>query len=175
MEVEYTPRCSPAEVDRFVEMNEDEEGVQAVPTKESPAIKEDTSSSPVSSWNGFKLVGDNLDKTVKPRYMRMNRQNRSLNYFHAFAVKDRIDLSSFSSYVPYTNIGVNTIDLLPSEEVHSQLMKNLSVLVSRILVDNMPVFKFYFEDAVQRHLNHEYSSEMSRKSDVVSMITLHII
>ena len=145
MEVEYTQRCSPAEVDRFVEMNEDEVDVQAVPTKDSPAIKEDTSSSPVSAWNGFKLVGDNLDKTVKPRYMRMNRQNRSLNYFHAFAVKDKIDLPSFSSYVPYTNIGVNTIDLLPSEEVHSQLMKNLSVLVSRILVDNMPVFKFYFD------------------------------
>ena len=107
MEVECTPRCSPAEVHHFVELNEDEVDVQAVPTKESPAVKEDTSSSPVSSWNGFKLVGDNLDKTVKPHYIRMNRQNHSLNYFHAFAVKDRIDLRSFLCMY-HTNIGVNT-------------------------------------------------------------------
>ena len=34
--------------------------------------------SPRMSWNGFKIVGDNVDKNVKPRYMRLNRQTCSL-------------------------------------------------------------------------------------------------
>ena len=40
----------------------------------------------------FKIIGDNLDKNVKPRDMRIDFQTRSLHYFHACAVQDRIDL-----------------------------------------------------------------------------------
>ena len=84
-------------------------------------------------------MGDNLDKTVKPRYMRINNQARSLNYFNSFAVKDRIDLSSLSSFKPVIDDDVNVQDLLPSSEIHSEVLKNFAVLVSRILVDNIPV------------------------------------
>ena len=34
----------------------------------------------------YTIVGDNIDKTVKPRYMRAESQgNNSLHYFHFFA------------------------------------------------------------------------------------------
>ena len=36
----------------------------------------------------FKLCGDNLDTTVKVRYMRSDKGNRSLHYFHSYAVLD---------------------------------------------------------------------------------------
>ena len=39
----------------------------------------------------YKLVGDNIDKVVKPRHMRIDHQAKSLHYFHSYAVKDRID------------------------------------------------------------------------------------
>lgn len=120
-----------------------------------------------SSWNGFKIVGDNLDKYVKPRFMRINKQSQSLNYFNSYAVKDRIDLTSFSNFKPFIDIDVNVADLLPSSDVHSQVVKNMAVLVARILVDNMAVFKFYFGDVVERHILHKYSDEMSKKSEVV--------
>ena len=46
---------------------------------------------------GYKLVGDNLDKGVKTRYMRSDDaegyRNKSLHYFHSFAIQNRIDLS----------------------------------------------------------------------------------
>uniref|UniRef100_A0A1X7SZP6 Uncharacterized protein n=1 Tax=Amphimedon queenslandica TaxID=400682 RepID=A0A1X7SZP6_AMPQE len=31
--------------------------------------------------NGFKLCGDNIDKTVKPRNMTISKQSQSFNYF----------------------------------------------------------------------------------------------
>ena len=44
----------------------------------------------------YKLVGDNIDKNVKPREMRSDHQTRSLHYFHTYAVRDRVDMSSYS-------------------------------------------------------------------------------
>lgn len=55
---------------------------------------------PHSQWSGFKIVGDNLDKTVKPRHMRSDHQNVSLHYFHSIAVKDRIDFSNLPDTPP---------------------------------------------------------------------------
>ena len=42
----------------------------------------------------YRIVGDNIDKNIKPRNMTSDHQTRSLHYFHAYAVRDRIDLSS---------------------------------------------------------------------------------
>ena len=46
---------------------------------------------------GFKIVGDNIDKNVNPRYMRCDRQTRSLHFFNSCAILDRIDLSEYHS------------------------------------------------------------------------------
>ena len=121
-----------------------------------------------SQWNGFKIVGDNLDKNITPRFMRCTKQTRSLHYFNVYAVKDRIDLSSLSSYKHHISIDVEQIDILPSKEIHAKLMHNIVIIVFRILVDNLSAFKLYFEDVVERHIVHEYSCEMSKKSEVVS-------
>lgn len=53
------------------------------------------------SWNGFKIVGDNIDKTVHASFQRSNDlTQRSLHHFHAFAVRDRIDFSDLSDSQP---------------------------------------------------------------------------
>ena len=44
------------------------------------SINPTTSSQPCTC--GIKIVGDNVDKTVKTRYMRVDQQGRSLHYFH---------------------------------------------------------------------------------------------
>ena len=38
----------------------------------------------------YQIVGDNIDKNVKPKTMTSEHQTRSLHYFHAYAVRDRI-------------------------------------------------------------------------------------
>ena len=55
----------------------------------------------------YKLVFDNIDKTVKPRYMRLESQTKSLHYVQLYAVKDRVNLSHLSQVPPV----VSDIDL----------------------------------------------------------------
>ena len=99
--------------------------------------------------------------------MRVNKQAQSLNYFNCYAVKDRIDSSSLSSFKSSYNESVNVADILPSAETHTQLQKNIAIIISRILVENIPAVKLYFEDVVELHIAHEHSSDMSKKSEVV--------
>ena len=53
-----------------------------------------------NSWCGFKLVGDNIDKNVRPTHQCLDHQTKSLHYFHAYAVVDRIDLCELSDATP---------------------------------------------------------------------------
>ena len=51
----------------------------------------------------YKLVGDKIDKGVKARYMRADKyHNKSLHYFHSYAMASRIDFSKFSNVKPAT-------------------------------------------------------------------------
>ena len=81
----------------------------------------------------YRIVGDNIDKNIKPRNMTFDYQTRSLHYFHAYAVRDRIDLSSFSSDPPEVDLEqLNLESLLPTVDDCRALYSNLAVLVGRI-------------------------------------------
>lgn len=119
---------------------------------------------------GIKLVGDNVDKTIKSRYMRVDKQGKSLHYFHCFAAEDRFDLTMPEDVPP---IPVNPKlfeDLLPSDSDKSKLKEFFSVHVARILYKHMPFFADDFSQVIPEHLDHPMSSEMSQKSNVVSFL-----
>ena len=60
------------------------------------------------------IVGDNIDKTVHTRFMRVDKQGSSLHYFHAYAAQDRFDLT-MSEDVPVIPDHPKLFeDLLPS-------------------------------------------------------------
>eukprot|EP00731_Ephydatia_muelleri_P026207 Em0018g307a len=65
------------------------EGTMSIPP---PSDRDDTAPTDLEEWCGFRLVGDNIDKTIGPRDMRLNNQSKSLHYFHVYAVKDRVDV-----------------------------------------------------------------------------------
>ena len=58
--------------------------------------------------------------------------------------------------------------LLPSPQDEIDIRKNMSVLVACILKKYMPFFEKYGH-GIERHIMHQYSEEMSRKSSVVSI------
>ena len=127
-----------------------------------------SSSQHTTQLQGFRLVADNIDKTVKPRYMRLNSQSSSLHFCHVYAVKDRInfgDLSSNATLIDRTTI--NITQFLPTSEDETALRSNFEVLISRILT------KSILKADVTDHIPHKYSKEMSQKSEVVCKI-LHI-
>lgn len=117
----------------------------------------------------YKLVGDNIDKSVKTRYMRLEGgRNQSLHYFHCFAVLNRIDFTEFPDVQP--QLCLNSPDilastLLPSAEDDQTLRSLFMTHVSRILCTHF--FKVGFEDVVEWHIVYQYYQEMSTKSQVV--------
>ena len=121
---------------------------------------------------GCKLVGDNIDKGVKTCYMRVEgSHNKSLHYFHSFAVLNRVDFSHLPDVFPHTCLNHPrqlALALLPSKDDDRALTQLFGIHVSRILCTHMPFFKFAFEDIVDWHVHHQYYDQMSAKSEVVS-------
>lgn len=126
-------------------------------------------------WFGFKIVGDNVDKTVKPRHETMHQHSQSLHYFHAYAVRDRIDFSFLSAEPSQLDPSLYLAEmLLPSSEELDGITKSFSILIARILAKHVPEF-VDFQDAVVDHIPHKYSCEMEQKSNVVCIIVLQQI
>ena len=120
-----------------------------------------------SQLASYKLVGDNIYKTVRPRHMRMDSQNRSLHYFHVYGVRDRIDVSRLDDQPSLPSLSdIDVTSLLPNTDDEKALMDLFSVHVARVLKKFMPFFA-KFGNGLARHIQHQYSSEMSQKSEVV--------
>ena len=62
----------------------------------------------------YRLCGDNIDKTVKPRYMRSDtHKTESIHYFHSYAIANRVDFSDLSERYCYTNVtSIHVSDVL---------------------------------------------------------------
>ena len=125
-------------------------------------------------WCGFKICGDNIDKTVHCRNMRVDKQTQSLHYFHSYAVKDRVDSSKLSDNHPRLAPSIEDVvsKVLPTEEDDEIIHDNFAVLVARMLCTHMTFFQTSYADVVDWHIEHEFSHEMSCKSEVVSYNTL---
>ena len=122
---------------------------------------------------GYRICGDNIDKTIHARYMRIDKRNSSLHYFHSYAVLNCIDVSTFLDGTPdirKLNSVVVADNMLPSRSDDQALKENFAKLVSRVLVEHLRYFKLSFEDVVDWHIKHQFSEEMAKKSVVVSIV-----
>lgn len=130
----------------------------------------DPDATPTCSTNSlptFKLVGDNLDKTIRPRDIRHDHQTRSLHYFHLCAVRDRVDLSKTCDTRPIPEDTITLTEILPTKQDQECLLQNFAILISRVLKERLPFFK-RFGQSIERHIHHEEYNAMSQKSEVVS-------
>lgn len=127
---------------------------------------------------GYRLCGDNIDKNVHTRYMRIDRRNRSLHYFHFYALENRVNFTSLSDKRPdnssITDLRTVGKSLLPTPGDDAALKKNISILISRILCKHVDFFRLSFNDLVNHHIKHKFSEEMSAKSSIVSLICVHL-
>lgn len=120
----------------------------------------------------YKLVGDNIDKNVQPRIMRSDHQSRSLHYFHTYAVRDRVDLSSFSDQSQIPDIAsIQLVNFLPTGSDERAIQRNFATLVARTLKKYMPFFS-KFGQGLERHILHEYlegSHEWNRSGATICL------
>ena len=124
---------------------------------------------------GFKLVGDNIDWMVHPRFVRFDQQTQSIHCFHSYALKDRIDLSGRSDVPPKSHPSMSEVmsKVFPSAHEESLIHDEFAILLSRMLCSHMTYFKETFADVIDRHIKHSYSSEMSTRSEAVSSCIMH--
>ena len=127
------------------------------------------------AFRGYKLLGDNIDKNIKARYIRTgSNHNISLHCFHMCAVQDRIDFNHLPNYHPdgcLNSPQKRALTLIPSIEDDNSLLHNFSILLSHFLCSNMRYFRFTFDGAIKWHTDHAYSKEMAKKSKTVSKIS----
>lgn len=152
---EMSPLTSETNTSSASDMLDQLEGFTAVPTR-------------ILTYPTMKIVGDNIDKYVKPREMREDVQASMLHYFNLYAVRDRVDASTLEDAPSLPDPSRIDLDkLFPSPEEHKAIHKNFQHLVARVLKKHMPFFK-KFGSGLERHLKHKYYKEMSMKSEVVS-------
>lgn len=87
------------------------------------------------------VIGDNIDRQVNPREMRIENQVKSLHYFHAFAALNRIEtlrMDDTKSVGTVSTLPLSTF--VPSPQDCATLRDNYVILVSRVLVQHIPHF-----------------------------------
>lgn len=95
------------------------------------AVSIEDKESSEQTWCGFKIVGDNIDKNIRPSYQRIDRQTQSLHYFHSFAVHDRIDLSTYSDQAPTIPPSIDPSTITPTASDLASFRRECEILVSR--------------------------------------------
>ena len=105
-----------------------------------------------------RIVGDNWDLEVKARCQTKSQNNKSLHYFHAYAVTDIIIPKGLSNQRPQKGIDA---------EVQESILSDLCYMIPRVIAEYLPTYKT-FRKAVHYHIPHAHSQEMTEKSEVVS-------
>ena len=118
-----------------------------------PSTIPNLTSGPVS----YKIVGDNIDVRITPRYMRTDNKVKSLHYYQSYAVQDRIKLDNlFSERLPSCLPPPDDVakSLLPTSSDDDNFIKNIKILFSRVLIETLPWFNNSFSDLVIRNIQH---------------------
>lgn len=121
------------------------------------------------------IVGDNIDKRIVPRNMRLDHQVQSLHYFHAYVCLNRIETLHLDDTHPIGNIDhLSLSTFLLSPDDCSTLKNNYAIIVSRVIVQHL-AFLVPFKDCVPKHIQHLYTDIMMQKSKVVSIVIIHTL
>ena len=82
----------------------------------------------------LKIVGDNIDKSVRPREETSEEHTKSLHYFHTYAVKDRTDASALEDNAHLSDLeGADVSEVLPSDDDLRILKQNMSVIAGKCI------------------------------------------
>lgn len=115
-----------------------------------------------------RIVADNVDLEIMSRIQSKKRGNRSIHWTHQYALLDKVSLPSPGHDEQRPKGEIQFIDLLPSAQVQENLVNRMAVLVGRVVTKYLKVFKPLSKVAVY-HIPHQFSKEMEKKSNSVSM------
>ena len=135
---------------------------------------------PLKKWisecspSNVKFFGDNVSTRVVVRDIRSDHQSHFKHMYSIVVVKGRVPNppTSDQPFSPPPLISLSSSAFLPNIDDIAAVKKNLTILVSRILVKHVKALKC-FSKVVPKHIRHDHSDEMAKKSDVAVIDVLH--
>ena len=111
-------------------------------------------------------MGDNIDLEQRARIQSHQKPNKSLHWLEIYALKDRVTCV-LSDENPQKRLkDLQMKEFLPTPDVHALLIKDLTFLIPRMLVQCLPAYEA-FKNIVIYHIPHKHSAEMDSQSHVV--------
>ena len=120
----------------------------------------------------IKFWGDNVDKKRKVRDVRSDHQGEMVHMYSILVGKSRTPAPSLSHSGHVSKLSqVPTSNFLPTCEDVNKVKANLIIIVSRVLTQYITAL-IPLSKAIPKHIIHQYSTEMSKKSEVVVLDVL---
>ena len=130
---------------------------------------------PLQQWIAegvpFKFVGNNVDKTKRVRDIRSDHRAELQHMYSLLVVQICVPSPHGGSSLVCDIASLPPSAFLPKQQDVVAIQDNLVILVTRILFKHMKPLSFLSKDVVA-HIDHQYSKEMGKKSDVVVLDVL---
>ena len=116
----------------------------------------------------FNIVLDNVELKLLASDMTSSNQNKDQHWCNHNAYLDRV----YPTHLLYNGPVANSHDVpnstfLPSLTDQNSLLSDFTVLIGRVLVENLLAFEI-FKDVVLLHIRHKFSDELQKKTETVS-------
>ena len=139
-----------SDVDVVEDFNDDEDDecenpqyeTETTEVQEMVIAEEVPCTSTVENSNGYVIVGDNIDKNVRPSFQRTDRKTESWHCFHSYAVYNRVNISKLSDSMPSGEVSVTSV--LPNKQDLQRIFEDFEVLISRYLWCPRTVFYYFY-------------------------------
>ena len=119
----------------------------------------------------FSIVLDNVDLRVLASDMTSDNQNKDYHRCNHNAYWDRVNPTHLPDDGPIADLQeVPNSTFLPSLTDQKALLTDFTVLIGRVLVENLPAFEI-FKDVVPIHIKHKYSDISKNKTETVSVLS----
>ena len=106
--------------------------------------------------------------------MRLDHQAKTAHYFNSYAVSDRLSASGLEDKPSLPDFqSFSEKKILPTKADQVSLLDNFVILICRVLKKNF-IFFSKFGAGVPKHIKHMHYAEMSKKSEVVSLIIVNL-
>ena len=115
-----------------------------------------------------RLVGDNIDHELHARIQTKEHSNQSIHWTHQYAIRDSVTDPLLDNTKPQKSLDdLQLVELLPTPDVQARLKRSWAILVSRVVTKHLKEFQF-LRKVVINHILYPFSSESSKKSEIVS-------